>query len=107
MPGLVVGLALNAAVAWAQSLPPVPGGLGWYYGFVASAQALNTFAALKQDWIGASPYTVATLPACTTANAFYWAMVTDATSPTYNGSLTGSGTVKVPVWCNGSAWSAH
>lgn len=52
-------------------------------------------------------YTVATLPACAAATAFSMAVVTDANSPTYNGALTGGGTTKIPVFCSGSAWSAH
>lgn len=52
-------------------------------------------------------YTVATLPACATATKGTNAYVTDATSPTYNGSLTGGGTVVVPVFCSGTAWTAH
>jgi len=46
-------------------------------------------------------YTVATLPAGVTGARAY---VTDATAPTYNGALTGGGTVVVPVFYNGSAW---
>jgi len=33
--------------------------------------------------------------------------VSDATTPTYNGALTGGGAVYVPVFCNGSAWVSH
>ena len=52
-------------------------------------------------------YTVATLPACSGANGNGLAIVSDATSPTYNAALTGGGTVRVPVFCNGTSWSAH
>lgn len=49
-------------------------------------------------------YTVATLPTGLLGdNAF----VTDATSPTYLGSLTGGGSVKCPVFHNGTAWVSH
>ena len=51
--------------------------------------------------ISTGGYTVATLPAGVTGARAY---VTDATSPTYNGALTGGGTVVVPVFYNGSAW---
>jgi len=47
-------------------------------------------------------YTVATLPAAGTAGRM--AAVTDATAPTYLGALTGGGTVKCPVYDNGTAW---
>ena len=46
-------------------------------------------------------FTVATLPAGTQGDT---AFVTDATTPTWNGALTGGGTVTVPVFYNGTAW---
>lgn len=49
-------------------------------------------------------YTVATLPAGTTGMEAY---VTDATAPTYLGTLTGGGSVVTPVFYNGAAWVAH
>lgn len=52
-------------------------------------------------------YTVATLPACNSGLQDAMAAVSDATAPTYNGALAGGGAVRVPVFCNGSAWSAH
>ena len=49
-------------------------------------------------------YTVATLPAAGTAGRR--AYVTDATAPTFLGALIGGGTVKCPVFDNGTAWVA-
>jgi len=46
-------------------------------------------------------YTVATLPSGTVGDR---ASVTDATTPTYLGTLTGGGAVVCPVFYNGSAW---
>jgi len=51
--------------------------------------------------------TVATLPTCNSGLKGLTMAVSDATSPTYNGTLTGSGTVSVPVYCNGSSWTSH
>jgi len=51
--------------------------------------------------------TVAALPTCTSSLARVMRAVSDATIPTYNGALTGGGTVEVPVFCNGTAWSSH
>lgn len=48
-----------------------------------------------------SGYTVATLP---TGALGMRAYVTDAVTPAYNAALTGGGTVKVPVFHNGTAW---
>jgi hypothetical protein len=46
-------------------------------------------------------YLVANLPTGTLGDRAY---VTDATSPTYLGTLTGGGAVNCPVFYNGSAW---
>jgi hypothetical protein len=49
-------------------------------------------------------YTVATLP---TGFQGATAYVTDATSPIYRGALTGGGTIKCPVFFNGTSWESH
>lgn len=49
-------------------------------------------------------YTVSTLPSSPLVGSR--AYVTDATSPTWLGALTGGGLVKCPVFYNGSAWVA-
>jgi ABC-type amino acid transport substrate-binding protein len=50
---------------------------------------------------------VAALPACTSTNKGALRVVTDASSPTYGGSLTGSSTTYALALCNGTAWFAH
>lgn len=55
-------------------------------------------------------YTVSTLPTCGSTfanNKYQFAVVTDASAPTYNGALTGGGSTVTLAWCNGSAWTAH
>jgi hypothetical protein len=52
-------------------------------------------------------YTVATLPACNAQSRNAIVAVSDATAPTYNGALTGGGTVRVPAFCDGAAWTSH
>ena len=54
-----------------------------------------------------APYTVATLPTCNSGASGTIASVSDATSPTYNATLTGSGAVHTLAYCNGSNWTAH
>jgi hypothetical protein len=49
-------------------------------------------------------YTVATLPTGTQGDT---AFVTDATAPTYLGTLTGGGAVVTPVFYNGTAWVSY
>lgn len=51
-------------------------------------------------------YTVAGLPTCAAGTKGGRAYVTDATAPTFLGTLTGGSTVNTPVFCNGTAWVA-
>lgn len=55
--------------------------------------------------IKAGGYTVANLPAAGIVGRT--AYITDASSPTYLGTLTGGGTTKCPVFDNGTAWVSH
>lgn len=50
-------------------------------------------------------YTVATLPTAGVLGRL--ACVTDAVSPTFLGTLTGGGSIRVPVFDNGTAWVAY
>jgi hypothetical protein len=58
------------------------------------------------DILGGAGTTVSALPTCNTALKGGRTFVTDATSPTFLGTLTGSGAVVAPVFCNGTAWVA-
>lgn len=51
--------------------------------------------------------TVAQLPACDVSHVGIIRMVTDATTPTYNGALTGGGAVQVTVLCTSSGWKSQ
>ena len=51
--------------------------------------------------------TVANLPTCNNAYTGMQMGVTDATTPTYGGTLTGGSTTKAIAYCNGTAWVAH
>jgi hypothetical protein len=53
--------------------------------------------------IGTGPV-VASLPTCNSGAKGARNYVTDATSPTFLGTLTGGGAVVAPVFCNGTAW---
>jgi len=50
------------------------------------------------------PATVATLPTCNSGSAGGRASVTDATATTFLSIVAGSGSNKVPVFCDGAAW---
>jgi hypothetical protein len=49
-------------------------------------------------------YTIATLPTGVQGDTAY---VTDATAPTYLGVLIGGGSIKCPVFYNGTTWVSH
>jgi hypothetical protein len=63
--------------------------------------------AFVQAAIAPTIYTVSTLPTCNSGAKGTETAVTDATSPTYLGTLTGGGTVYAPVVCNGTAWVSY
>ena len=50
------------------------------------------------------PYTVDSLPPATPMLHGAHTFVTDATSPTFLGALTGGGTIVCPVFCDGATW---
>jgi hypothetical protein len=77
------------------------GGTAGHPGTCSTAQ--TTVSAIQR----LTPVTVSTLPPCTSSLAGSFSAVTDATSPTYNGALTGGGTVRIPVFCTGTSWTAH
>jgi hypothetical protein len=51
--------------------------------------------------------TVATLPPCGASQTGAMYAVSDALSPAYNSPVSGGGSSVIPVFCNGSAWTAH
>lgn len=105
--GLALAL-LAPSLAGAQSLPDTGNVAGFYYTYRPSAKNWNTFLSDKQDWIGAHPYTVATLPTCNGTTQYYWAAVTDAdNSSTYNQVVVAGGANHIPVFCDGTNWRAH
>jgi hypothetical protein len=51
--------------------------------------------------------TVASLPSCGAGQVGLLYSVSDAQSPTYNARVVGGGTASIPVFCNGTSWTAH
>ena len=73
-------------------------------GAIVGSMASDGTIEFAQGPVQTKGYTVATLPSSPGTGAR--AYVTDATSPTFLGTLTGSGSVECPVFYNGSAWVA-
>jgi len=59
---------------------------------------------IRKAKVNLKNYTVATLPTGVQGDTAY---VTDALAPTYLGVLVGGGSVKCPVFYNGTAWVSH
>jgi hypothetical protein len=51
--------------------------------------------------------TVAALPSCGAGRLGEMYAVSDAATPTYNAPVSSGGSSTIPVFCNGSAWTAH
>lgn len=79
-----------------------PGGTAFNAYHVAPDASLNMDSLFKLK-----AYTVSTLPACNAVNRDSLAVVSDAAAPAYRGALTGGGTVRTPVYCDGSIWTAQ
>ena len=96
----------NVGSVSADPNPSVSNGDLWYNSTANQLKARINGATVS---LGAVGYTVATLPstAGTGMVTGAFAYVTDATAPTYLGTLTGGGTVVCPVFYNGTAWVAH
>ncbi|MDN7895894.1 hypothetical protein QZM82_06755 [Burkholderia cepacia] len=126
---MLAGFALSCAcsIAFAQSSIPfyIPSAKIAALNLTASSVQVNGTTVLSfgssnvSVGIGASPpratldvggpiktlgYTVSTLPAGVAGMRAY---VTDATSCTFMGSLTGGGSTVCPTFYNGSAWLAE
>lgn len=80
-------------------------GSGTTYDFTVGTTLLVGSSINAGSTIRVGAFTVSTLPAAGTAGRM--AYVTDATAPTYLGTLTGGGSVKCPVFDNGTAWVSH
>ena len=118
---VVAMVVLATTAAWAYSTTLVNDGTTtWLWQTVSGQLTLNAFTnatsasgsvVLTIDPVNGpllpATVTVASLPACGATLKGALRTVSDATTPTYNGTLTGSGAVIVPVFCNGTAWVSH
>ena len=71
---------------------------------IVTFQDKDGVLALVGDILKLKAYTVGTLPAGTVGDMAY---VTDALAPTYNATVVGGGAISVPVFYNGTNWTAH
>lgn len=102
--GAILAGAAAAAVPYWTTASPVAGTLaGAYYNPVYPPAAGTTSTFMQVGLL--SSYTISGLPTCSSANEGLRVFVTNgATSPTYLASVSTTGAVVVPVFCNGSGW---
>jgi len=86
------GIPYSTGTAWGSS-----------YSVTGSGNVVLDINPLIKEPIIGTGFTVATLPAGTIGMRSY---VTDALAPVFLAALTGGGTVKCPVFHNGTAWVA-
>jgi hypothetical protein len=78
------------------------------YGWVSfQQQTTNVWTLVGTSSTQLTSTIVSSLPVCNANMAGREYMVTDASSPTYNGSLTGSSSTVTIALCNSTAWVAH
>lgn len=111
---VVIGLAIASFLgtaglgAFAQTAGYIPGtGEILPYPIIGTSTAKFSGLITALAGVNLPVSTVAGLPTCNAAAKGTLRAVSDATTPTYNGTLTGGGAVVVPVFCNGSAWTSH
>ncbi|HTV32757.1 MAG TPA: hypothetical protein VME69_06600 [Methylocella sp.] len=82
---------------------------GWIDTTEVSIASTSKVAVLSENAVGTMlpSSTVANLPTCGTNFQYMLRAVTDATSPTYGGTLTGGGSTPALAMCVGSSWLAH
>jgi hypothetical protein len=115
---LLALLLLYPAAALAQSAPNL------YQGFVPSAAQWMQYFAGKWDYpgytalnkggdnmqglLGIAPSLIASLPTCVATLAGELAYVTNGVaSPSYNATVSTTGSSNQLVWCNGTNWTYH
>ncbi len=85
----------------AVSAEPLGGAYTWHVlSFVQPSQ-------VRYGTLSLPTTTVASLPSCGAEQVGLLYSVTDARSPAYNAPAVGGGTASIPVFCNGTNWTAH
>jgi hypothetical protein len=64
----------------------------------------NNFQRLYTDNISFTVYTVATLPSASAYGKGTRAFVTDSLAPAFGATVTGGGSVAIPVYSDGTNW---
>jgi hypothetical protein len=111
---VTIALANGASAATTIAATFNPSG-GVYVGSTPSDPGANNFgvqggintggAIFSNTIVGSNVYTIAGLPTCNSGTQGFRASVSNGqTSPTFLGTVSTTGAVLAPVFCNGSAW---
>jgi hypothetical protein len=85
----------------AVSAEPLNGGFTWHVlSFVQPSQ-------VQYGTLSLPTTTVSSLPSCGAGQKGMLYSVSDARPPTYNATVVGGGSTTIPVFCNGTSWTAH
>lgn len=105
---LCYGLLAAALLVFILGVPASAVVYGWStvpgVGLVTNTPVVVYAGLTSGAGLNVAQSTVAALPACSSSLKGVMREVTDATSPSYLGTLTGAGAVFTPVVCNGTAW---
>jgi hypothetical protein len=97
----VTSMTVPAGGTVALSAEPLGGGFTWHVlSYVQPSEVQYGSLSLPTT-------TVASLPVCGQAQRGLLYSVSDAHPPTYNSPVSGGGSITIPVFCNGSSWTAH
>ena len=97
----VTSITVPAGGTVALSAEPLGNGFTWHVlSYVQPSQ-------VQYGTLSLPTTTVASLPACGPLQKALLYSVSDAAAPTYNAPLMGGGSTTIPVFCNGSVWTAH
>lgn len=98
-PDGTTGTTITLTVGQAVQIVGVPG---------AANALIMLVSYIGQPAPGLQASTVAALPACSATTRPFPRMVSDAAaSPVYNATVTGGGSLYLPVFCNGTNWTNH
>jgi hypothetical protein len=101
--GLAGVTTLTVQVGGTVGLSAEPAGSGFTWHVLSYVQPSQ----VRYGSLSLPTTTVASLPTCGPAQKGLLYSVSDAAPPSYNATVIGGGANTIPVFCNGSSWTAH
>jgi hypothetical protein len=101
--GLSGATSITVPVGGTVAVSAEPRGLGFTWHVLSYVQPSQ----VRFGTLSLPVTTVALLPPCNSNERGLLFAVSDARSPAYNAAVAGGGSASIPVYCNGTAWTAH